>query len=452
MVNVSNRWKLAVAAMSLAVAALAACGDGSDEAPSPEAGVTATPETVGPASTPTPVATPTPVPTPTPMPTPSPEPTPEPTPLPTVVRVPTPTPVTDKDGQELPLFLTFGWKTDFSKHSIPLSEIMRGGPPRDGIPPIDDPKFISVSDAPDHLVDQEPVVTFEFNGEAKAYPIAILMWHEIVNDDVGGMPITVTYCPLCNTAIVFDRRVGDRVLDFGTSGNLRNSDLIMWDRQTESWWQQITGEAIVGELTDTMLTFLPANMISWVDFKESFPDGQVLSRDTGHVRDYDRPPYTGYDSLDQRPFLYSGPLDDRLLPMERIVGIDVGESAVAYPFSLFQSVPVVNDSVGGQDIVIFYAPETRSAFQGRAAYEDNVVGSTAVYDPNLDGEKLTFELRDEMLVDAQTGSEWNIFGVATSGPLSGKSLQPVIHANHFWFAWHVFYPETEIRTEDEFGG
>ena len=206
------------------------------------------------------------------------------------------------------------------------------------------------------------MVTFEFNGEAKAYPIAILMWHEIVNDEVGGLPISVTYCPLCNTAIVFDRRVGDEVYDFGTSGNLRNSDLLMWDRQTESWWQQITGEAIVGELTGTKLTFLPANMISWVDFKETFPDGQVLSRDTGHVRDYDRPPYTGYDSLDQKPFLYFGPHDNRLPAMERIVGVNVGESAVAYPFSLFQSVPVVNDTVGdSQDVVIFYVPETLSA-------------------------------------------------------------------------------------------
>ena len=349
-----------------------------------------------------------------------------------------------------PAHLTQGWKTDFTKHSVPYSEITRGGPPRDGIPPIDNPNFETVSDAPDYFVDHEPVVSFEFNGEAKAYPIAILMWHEIVNDEVGGLPITVTFCPLCNTAIVFDRRVGDRVFDFGTSGNVRNSDLVMWDRQTESWWQQITGEAIVGELTGTKLTFLPANMISWVDFKEAFPDGHVLSRDTGFVRDYDRPPYTGYDSQTDRPFLYFGPLDDRLPIMERIVGVNVGEASVAYPFSLFQSVPVVNDRVDSQDVVIFYASETRSAFQGRAVYEDHVVGSTGVYDPNLDGEKLTFEYRNGVVVDTQSGSEWNIFGEAVSGPLSGQSLRPVIHANHFWFAWRVFYPETAIKTAEDF--
>ena len=278
------------------------------------------------------------------------------------------------------------------------------------------------------------------------------MWHEIVNDEVGGLPITVTYCPLCNTAIVFDRQVGDQVLDFGTSGNVRNSDLIMWDRQTESWWQQITGESIIGELTGTSLTFLPAPMVSWVDFKETYPDGQVLSRDTGYARNYNSPPYGNYDALSSTPFLYFGPLDGRLPAMQRIVGVNDDDVAVAYPFTLFQSVPVVNDSVGEQDVVIFYRPETLSGFIGSGFSGRNAVGSTGVYDPNLDGEKLTFELRDDVIVDAKTGSEWNIFGEAESGPLAGKSLQPVIHANHFWFAWRVFYPETVIKTADEFGG
>ena len=214
---------------------------------------------------PAPAHTPTPAPTSTPAPTPEPTSTPEPTPtlVPTATAEPTSTPEPTpgaSSGQldKPPASLTYGWKTDFTKHSVPYSEIMSGGPPRDGIPPIDSPKFETVADASEYLVDHEPMVVFEFNGEARAYPIGILMWHEIVNDEVGGLPITVTYCPLCNTAIVFDRRVGDRVLDFGTSGNLRNSDLVMWDRQTESWWQQITGEAIIGELTGAKLTFLPA--------------------------------------------------------------------------------------------------------------------------------------------------------------------------------------------------
>ena len=214
------RWTTVAAALAVVVAL--ACDDG----PSAEPGDTPTPAVVAAVSTPTPAATPTSMPTPMPHPTLAPQPTPESTSTPPTVAAPTSTPVTDREGQKLPISLTFGWKTDFGKHSVPYSEIIRGGPPRDGIPPIDDPNFIAVSDAPDHLVDHEPVVTLEFNGEAKAYPVSILMWHEIVNDEVGGLPVSVTYCPLCNTAIVFDRRVGDRgCYDFGTSGNLRNSDL-----------------------------------------------------------------------------------------------------------------------------------------------------------------------------------------------------------------------------------
>ena len=153
----------------------------------------------------------------------------------------TPRPVTKGVREEPPLGISRGWKTDFSKHSVPFTEIRSGGPPRDGIPPIDNPAFKLVSNAPEYLADDEPVVSLEIHAEAKAYPLAILMWHEIVNDELGGIPVTVTFCPLCNTAIVFDRRLDGEVFDFGTSSLLRNSDLVMWDRQTESWWQQITG-------------------------------------------------------------------------------------------------------------------------------------------------------------------------------------------------------------------
>ena len=207
-------------------------------------------------------------------------------------------------SDEPPRFLTRGWQTDFSRHSVPFDEIRSGGPPRDGIPPIDNPKYIDVSEPPSYMRENEPVISVEINGDARAYPLAILISHEIVNDEFGGVPVTVTYCPLCNTAIAFDRRVGGRVLDFGTTGNLRNSDLVMWDRQTESWWQQITGEAIVGELTGTKLTFIPAPLVSWSAFRDSFPDGKVLSRDTGFSRNYDLPPYSGYDDLGNIPFCF----------------------------------------------------------------------------------------------------------------------------------------------------
>ena len=373
---------------------------------------------------------PAPVPTSTPAPSPSPRPT-----------------ATD----EVPRSLAFGWKTDFSKHSVPFSEILSGGPPRDGIPPIDSPKFEDVADNPGSLQDNEPVISLEINGEAKAYPLAILMWHEIVNDELGGVPVTVTYCPLCNTAIVFDRRVNGQILDFGTSGKLRNSDLIMWDRQTESWWQQITGEAIIGSMTGTKLKFIPAPLVSWADFRDSFADGQVLSRDTGFQRNYNRAPYGGYDQLNNnRPFLFRGQIDSRLPAMERIVGLSFGDEVVVYPFMLFETVPVVNDTVGGQDIAIFYAGGTLSAFAGIGPSGNRQVGSTGVFDPNLDGQKLTFRVEGDRIVDDQTGSRWTILGQAVEGPLQGSKLEQVVHANHFWFAWQAFNPETEIRSEETF--
>ncbi|MDP6455474.1 MAG: DUF3179 domain-containing protein [SAR202 cluster bacterium] len=369
-------------------------------------------------------------------------------PTPELANTPVPTP----NASTAPQRLTYGWdQTDFTKHSVPFSEIFSGGPPRDGIPPIDSPKFIPVSDTPDYMNDNEPVVTLEINGESKAYPVAILMWHEIVNDVVGGVPVTVTFCPLCNTAIVFDRRLGDTVYDFGTSGNLRKSDLVMWDRQTESWWQQINGEAIVGELTGAKLTFIPAPMVSWADYRDATPDGELLSRETGFGRNYNRAPYTGYDELDNTPFLFSGQIDDKLPAMERVVGMDSVSAGVAYPFSVFESVPIVNDTVDDQDIVIFYAPETDSGFTAFNSSDPRVIGSTGVYDPNVDDQKLTFKLDSGDIVDEQTGSVWNMLGEAIEGELAGKQLDSIVHANHFWFAWSAFFPESELRTAEFFG-
>ncbi len=416
---------------------------GSDESPAP-AGLAIA------AAAPTSVPTPVPVPDATATPTLAEKIISDPTvvaavpPTPEPSQAPTP-PAVD----EVPLYLARGWKTDFSKHSVPYSEIRSGGPPRDGIPPIDNPEFENVTDGGTGLADDVPVLSVEINGEAKAYPLSILIWHEIVNDEVGGVPVSVTYCPLCNTAIVFDRRVDGQLLDFGTSGNLRKSDLVMWDRQTESWWQQITGEAIVGSLTGTKLTFVPAPIVSWSEFRDSFPEGDVLSRDTGFARNYDRPPYAGYDSPNNRPFLFSGRTDNRLSPMERVVGLTIDDVAVAYPFELFESAPVVNDVIGGQDVTIFYASDTLSVFAG-ARGDNPRVGSTGVYDPNLDGRKLTFTVEGDRIVDEQTGSRWNILGEAIEGSLEGSKLDQIVHANHFWFAWQAFYPETEVRLEETF--
>ena len=340
--------------------------------------------------------------------------------------------------------LTQSWNTDWTRHTIRYDEILSGGPPRDGIPAIDDPKFISIDEAAEWLSDREPVVELEVDGVARAYPLQILIWHEIVNDEIAGTSVAITFCPLCNSAMVFDRRHDDRVLDFGVSGLLRNSDLIMYDRQTESLWQQFTGEGIVGEMAGEELTWLPASIISFADFRQAYPQGQVLSRDTGYPRSYGNNPYVGYDNIDQSPFLFEDIPDDRLPPMARVVTISLEDEDVAYPYAVLEKVHVVHDQVGGKDIVVFYQPGAVSALDARAIADSKDVGATGVFVPMLDGRPLTFVAVGDHFIDEQTGSQWNILGVATAGPLAGQRLPPVRHADHFWFSWAAFKPDTRI--------
>ncbi len=210
-----------------------------------------------------------------------------------------------------------GWKTDFSQTSIPFNEILSGGPPRDGIPSIDNPIFAPASDITT-IGDREPVIQLQIGDDLRAYPLQVLTWHEIVNDTVGGAPVAVTYCPLCNASIVFDRRVGDRVFEFGTTGKLRNSDLVMYDRTTDSWWQQFTGEAIVGEMLGERLKLVPSRIVAFGDFKAENPQAKVLIPNNPEMRDYGRNPYAGYDSA-AAPFLYRGEMPEGIEPMARVI-------------------------------------------------------------------------------------------------------------------------------------
>jgi hypothetical protein len=341
-------------------------------------------------------------------------------------------------------FDTFGWKTDFSRHSVPLVEIMSGGPPKDGIPAIDRPEFVSVSSADEWLKPREPVILFERDDEARAYPLQILIWHEIANDTVAGLPVAVTFCPLCHTAIAFDRRASGRVLDFGTTGRLRFSDLVMYDRQTESWWQQATGEAIVGTLTGTRLTPLAAQIVSWDTFKRSFPGGSVLSRRTGYQRAYGQNPYTGYDNVDASPFLYRGPTDRRLRPMERVVTVSIGGEDAAYPMSTLARLHVIDDTVGGKAVAVFFEPGVTSALDQPAIPASRDVGTAAVFERRVDGRTLVFAWTGGRIEDRQSGSAWNILGTAVSGALKGTRLSPVVHDQQFWFSWAVFRPNTRV--------
>ena len=338
---------------------------------------------------------------------------------------------------------TSGWKTDFSRHTVPFREIS-SNIRRDGIPSVDDPKYATFGEADGWLADVEPVIALDINGQARAYPLQIMTYHEIVNDVVGGVPVAATFCPLCNSALVFDRRLGDKLFTFGVSGNLRNSDLIMWDRQTETWWQQLTGEAIVGELAGNQLTYITATITSWGDFKAAFPEGDVLSRETGFSRPYGSNPYVGYDRADNPPFLFNGELDGRLLPKDHVVATTVGDTDVAFPFRVLEVERAVNYSSGGQDIVVFFQPGTTSALGSSLIVNSRDIGSTGVFDPRVDGRKLTFSLNGGRIVDDQTGSQWNVLGQAVNGELQGSRLREVLHGDHFWFAWAAFKPATVI--------
>jgi hypothetical protein len=342
-------------------------------------------------------------------------------------------------------FVTSGWETDFAKHSVPLSEFQSGGPPRDGIPPVDQPKPTSQADADEWLGDREPVLTVEVGEDVRAYPLQILVWHEIVNDTLGGRPIAVTYCPLCNSSLVFDRRVRGRTLTFGTTGNLRNSDLVMWDRQTESWWQQLTAEAVVGELTGTRLKVLPSQTLSWADFKRLHPDGDVLSRDTGVRRDYGRNPYQGYDEPDSHPFLFEGDPDDRLPPKERVVAVFTEGETVVVPFSRLARDPAFELEAGDLPVVVFHKRGVVSPLDAATIEDSRDVGTAAAFDRRVDGRALSFERRGDGFVDTETGSLWDLAGRAVEGKLAGTRLRQIRQDQQFWFALAAFVPDARIE-------
>ena len=337
------------------------------------------------------------------------------------------------------------FSTDFSKHTIPYTEVLSGGPPKDGIPSIDSPAYVSIAEADEWLSDAEAVVVLDLDGAARAYPAQILMWHEIVNDTLNGQPVAVTYCPLCNTAIAFEREFDGQVLDFGTTGRLRFSNLIMYDRQTETWWQQATGEGIAGAYAGETLSTIPAFLIAWDQFKADFPQGDVLSRRTGFQRNYGVNPYVGYDTEFNDPFLYQGPQTPNALPpMARVLTIDREQETVVFPYRALEVEGAINETVGGLPVVVFWQAGTASALNRSTVGDGKDVGSATAFARDVDGQALTFTADGDVFRDAETGSTWNNLGLALSGELAGVALEPVVSINHFWFSWAAFRPQTRI--------
>jgi hypothetical protein len=303
---------------------------------------------------------------------------------------------------DIPDWIRHGWpRTDFSRLAVPAAEIKSGGPPRDGIPAIDDPRFEPATAATGPSP-AEPVIALEIAGDARAYPLRVLLWHEIVNDIVGGIPVAVTYCPLCNSALVFDRRIERGTLDFGVSGLLRHSDMIMYDRQTESWWQQFAGEAIAGELTGTRLRALPVRVESRARFIERFPSGRFLVEDPARRKPYGRNPYVGYDT-EHWPFLFKGDYEGPVPALARVVS--VGNDA--WPLALLRQ-------------------------KGRIEHGDLVMTWTAGQSSPLD--------------TAETGKGRDIGNVVVQRR-GAEGLVDVVHDLSFAFAFKALRPDGRIHVE-----
>lgn len=283
-------------------------------------------------------------------------------------------------------------RTNFSKYTVDPGKLISGGPPKDGIPSIDAPEYISAGEANSWLRDKAIVQGLDIAGEQIAFPKGILAWHEIVNTVIAGIPLAVTYCPLCGTFISFERMVlasgREQVIEFGVSGLLYNSDLVMYDRLTESLWAQITGEAIVGDLMGQELIMVTNQVLSWQDWRDAYPGTRVLSRHTGYARNYDVFPYGNYEKRRRIIFPVEN-RDPRLFEKEMIYGIEVDGQYKAYPQKSIMDANEITDIVAGRSI--------------RVIYKNGIV---------------TF--KDES---------------------TGRELVPVIA---FWFAWAAFYPQTEL--------
>ncbi len=351
-----------------------------------------------------------------------------------------------------PRKITYRWKTNTKNRMVALSEIT-GVVPRKTFPIIDFPQFYGKTGGLANFFRHEPVIAVAINGEAKAYPLNMLTMHEIANDSLGGIPILPTYCPLCNASIVYDRRLTfqgqTHLLEFEVSGMLRNSDMIMFDRQTESWWQQLMGQCIVGDYTGSTLMVIPSLVLTVGEFFQRYPKGKILSPRTGTSAEgrYGNNPYVNYDNLKNSPygqFIHPSKIDSRLPAMERVVDIRSGKKYKIYPFSKIRDRGVINDRFEGKNVVIFYQAGAISVLDAKNISQSKKVGTATVFDAELKGRVLVFEKRNNYFIDQQTNSKWDITGLCRQGSLKGQQLRIEPHSNHFAFAWLAFYPDSEI--------
>lgn len=341
------------------------------------------------------------------------------------------------------------WNTDKTNHIVPLKEfiiLLK----RDSIKPIDNPTFINKDEALKLFFEKEPVIAIEIKGKAKAYPLGILNSHEIVNDEISGIKFTVNYCPLCYTSNVYKRELNFKgkkyLLDFGTSGMLRKSNLVMWDRQTESWWQQLTKKCLVGKLAGAKLKQLPSQLISVRQFFKAYPNGRILSPpNTTDKKRLGFNYYYKYDDLKvKKPRLFFDKVDQRFPAMERILGLEINNEIKAYPYSRLRKQKVIIDKLGNKEIVIFHIKGQVSVVDEKWIKKSKDIGTTTVFSRILDKKKLEFINIGKYFKDKQTDSKWDITGHCIKGRLKGKKLKKIPYSIEFSFAWFAFYPNSLV--------
>jgi hypothetical protein len=321
--------------------------------------------------------------------------------------------------------------------------IVSGGPPPDAIPAIDDPSFDRAGEV-DWLAAQEAVLAVDLDGSARAYPVQIMLWHEIVNDELAGIPLSVTYCPICNSAVAFHRELGGRELDFGTSGALYRGALVMYDRQTESLWTHFDGLAVIGTLLGAQLEPIPVTTVRWADFRAEHPDGEVLARQTGFRRSYGANPYGRFHGeLTSPPFTY-GEVDPRADPLARMVGVRGTNDHIAISAERLEEQGVVELEVDGRAVTVWHRPGLAFPVGAATVAGGQDVGATPAFFVDRFGAPVRFTAVEGGFRDSETGTTWNVFGRGIAGPLEGERLEPVPVLNTRWFAWSGYHPQTAL--------
>jgi hypothetical protein len=325
--------------------------------------------------------------------------------------------------------------SDGSACLVPESELVSGGPGRDGIPALTNPVFVTASEGDAFLAPGALVLGVVEGGEARAYPHNVLWWHEIVNDELGGVPIAVSYCPLTGSGMVYEPRIAGQTLDFGVSGLLFDNNLVLFDRATDSLWSQMRVQSVCGSLSGTVPALKPVVQSTWAAWKAMHPETTVVSFTTGFARNYGVYPYGAYDQVGNDSLLFPQTNIDRRRPLKELVlGVVEGDATRAYPYGELGQRSAVNDVVGGRPVVVVYDAEAEMAL---------------AFDRRAGGETLTFEVADAggfpfRLRDVETGSRWTLDGLAVDGPLAGSTIDPIATFSAMWFAWAAFHPQTEL--------